>query len=396
MDSISKRQTKTNDVLRTTLVVSRIFFPRTGGIEEYAYNRCLQNPENVMVLAAGCPGDRNFDEQQPFPIYRWSMPQVLLKGFIGKLLKQVFSMTWSFIMPIWLYFRREYLQLEWSHGYDFSSLFLLTFILPVRFIVCLHGNDILCPLRNSLLRSWFTWTLNRSDQIICNSSFTKNYLLANCSIKTPIKIINPQIRPTKFGSESLTKDELDDLRTKIRNRYQIPHTAVTILTVGRLVRRKGFDRVIKCLPQLQTEEQEVHYLVCGKGSMAEELGDIARNLEVADKVHFAGFVSDHDLAAYYSACDIFAMLTFLEENEQSIEGFGIVYLEAGYFGKPVIASRVGGVVDAVKENQNGILTDPDSDVEILSGLQQLCQNTQLRQRLGNTGKAMALGNTSLT
>ncbi|MEL7523677.1 MAG: glycosyltransferase, partial [Cyanobacteria bacterium J06553_1] len=66
------------------------------------------------------------------------------------------------------------------------------------------------------------------------------------------------------------------------------------------------------------------------------------------------------------------------------------YLEAGYFGKPVIASEVGVVIDAVKQGVNGILIDPHSDAEALAGLQKLCGDPQLRQKLGEQGKARAL------
>ncbi len=398
MDSSAKNShKKAKSHFPDTLVVSRLFFPRTGGIEEYAYNRCLRDAQNVMVLAAGCPGDRSFDAQQPFVIYRWLMPQWLLRGFIGSLLKQVFSMFWSFVLPIYLYWRAQvdssgdrYSHLEWCHGYDFPSLLLLTYILPVHFVVYLHGNDVLCPLRNSWLRSLFTFTLNRTNKIICNSSFTRDYLQANCAISIPVVVVNPQLRPEKFGISS--PSNLFHLRSKVRQAWQIPDTAITILTVGRLVKRKGFDRVIECLPQLSNEGIDVHYLICGKGKMDSELKELASQLNVADKVHFAGFVPDQELANYYAACDIFAMLTFLEPNEQSIEGFGIVYLEAGYFGKPVIASKVGGVIDAVHHGQNGILIDSNSDAEILAGLQKLCRDSKLRQQLGNKGREMALNN----
>ena len=373
---------------RNILVVSRLFFPRMGGIEEYAYNRCLKDPKQIKVLAAGYPGDRTFDPRQPFPIYRWWMPQWLLIGFVGSLLKQIFSMFWSLVLPIWIYWRDRYTSLEWCHGYDFPSLLLLTYILPVRFTIYLHGNDVLCPLRNSRLRWLFTYTLNRCDLVVCNSSFTKQYLLANCPVTTPIEIVNPQVRPAKFGLDATTN--LRELKIQVRQAWKIPTSAVTIITVGRLVKRKGFDRVIRCLPKLVTAGIDVHYLVCGKGKMDGELKDLAHQLEIAERVHFTGFVTDDELAGYYAAGDIFAMPTFLEPNEQSIEGFGIVYLEAGYFGMPVIASKVGGVSDAVKQDLNGILIAPDSDAELMTGLQRLCQDVSMRQRLGAQGQKIAI------
>lgn len=372
----SKKETTPN-----TLVVSRTFFPKTGGIEEYIYNRCLQGASEVVMLASSCQGDLAFDSKQQFVTHRWPMPEWILKGTLGSLLKQFLNMFWSFVLPIQLYFRDRYSYLEWGHGYDFPSLLLLTYLLPVNFTVYLHGNDVLCPLRNPLLRSWFAFTLNRTDAIICNSSFTRDFLKSNFCFTTPVQVVNPNVRPEKFGFTSFPSN-LDSLRSNLRNKLNISETAIVILTVGRLVRRKGFDRVIKCLPSLVAQGIDVHYLICGKGKMSNELQDLAEHLEVQERVHFAGFIPDNELADYYSACDIFAMLTFLEPNEQSIEGFGIVYLEAGYFGKPVIASKVGGVTDAVKHLKTGILVEPDSEEEILLAMRQLCTDKGLRERLG--------------
>jgi phosphatidylinositol alpha-1,6-mannosyltransferase len=83
------------------------------------------------------------------------------------------------------------------------------------------------------------------------------------------------------------------------------------------------------------------------------------------------------------------MLTFFDTQRSSIEGFGIVYAEAGYFGKPVIASRIGGVGDAVHHEENGLLVNPDSPEEISQALTRLCQDNELRQKLGNKGKELA-------
>ena len=146
------KEKKTN--IRDILVVSRTFFPKTGGIEEYVYNRCLQEPKKVILLAASYEGDREFDSAQPFVTYRWLLPSWLeakailvrkpLKLMAG-LVKQVLNMFWSFWLAFRLYARHSYSSIEWGHGYDFISLLLLTYLLPVRFIIYLHGNDVLCP-----------------------------------------------------------------------------------------------------------------------------------------------------------------------------------------------------------------------------------------------------------
>lgn len=370
------------------LVVSRTFLPKEGGIEEYVYNRCLQDPDQVVVLAADCPGADVFDQAQPFPVYRWPNPEALNSSLIGKIAKQVFSIFWSFVMSLRLYQKYRYRYIEWGHGYDFISLLMLGYLLPIQYFIYLHGNDLLCPLRNFLFKFVFRKTLQKSEAVVCNSSFTKEYLAENFSVSSPIYVINPTVRATKFGL--LPGEYVSPTSGQaVRQRYGITNEAILILSVGRLVKRKGFDRVIRQLPKLTEQGLDVHYLICGRGAMEAELRKLAERLDVADRVHFAGYVSDEELANYYTACDVFAMLTFFDTNAASIEGFGIVYLEAGYFGKPVIASRVGGVVDAVHHLENGLLVEPSSSTDLLSAFSQLCEDAALRQRLGKTGRRLA-------
>lgn len=374
------------------LVISRTFPPTEGGIQEYVYNRCLQDPDRIAVLSVGCPGDAAFDQTQPFPVHRWfpfSIPQL---GPLNSILKQVFSMVGAVVCAIQLYFRYRYRYIEWGHGYDFPAILLLSYVLPIQFFMYLHGDDVLCPMRNPILHRVFEWTLQRAQGIACNSSFTQDYLKQHFTFDTPTYVINPTVRPEKFGAMR-NLEQAYSLRSQIRQRYGIPDSAVVILSVGRLVPRKGFDRVIENLPILLADGLDVHFLVCGRGSMMTELQALTSRLNVAERVHFAGFVPDEDLAGYYAACDLFAMITFYDSKAASIEGFGIVYVEAGYFRKPVLAARVGGVVDAVQSEENGILVDPTAPEEITEALRRLCRDGALRDRLGQRGQELALHQT---
>jgi len=387
--------TKANSTISSSeiLVVSRFFPPKEGGIEEYSYNRCLQDPSRIIVMAASYPDAERFDREQPFPIHRWSIPEILPSTILGKLLKQVFHMVWAFVFAIRLYSRYRYRYIEWCHGYDFLPLLLLSYLLPINFFIHLHGNDILCPLRNPIIQILFEWTLQRAKGVVCNSAFTRDYLKSHFNFNTDTFVINPTVRPEKFGFEKAEEFDLN-LGLQIREEYKIPKTSIVILSVGRLVRRKGFDRVIKNLPLLLDRGVDVHYLICGRGSIESELKLLASDLDVEDRVHFAGFVANEKLASYYLACDLFAMVTFFDANSASIEGFGIVYLEAGYFAKPVLASRVGGVSDAVQHEETGLLINPDSDQDISEALFRLCTDSEMRKRFGQKGKKLASRKTS--
>ncbi|MEO1396871.1 MAG: glycosyltransferase family 4 protein [Cyanobacteria bacterium J06634_5] len=367
------------------LVVTRTFLPAAGGIEDYVYSRCLQEPDNVAVLSAACPGDKSFDAQQTFPVYRWPMPPLpKVKGLTG-ILKQIIYLIWEFIQVIRLTVRDRYAVVEWCHGYDFLSLLLISYLLPVRCCLYLHGNDLLCPLRNPLLRSLFALTLNRMDRVVCNSHFTQGYLKTHFKLSVPTVVINPTVRPEKFGELPTV-----EATQQLRQTYSIPAEAIILLSVGRLVPRKGFETIIALMPELIEQGLDIHYLICGKGKQKSELVSLTAQLGLTERVHFAGYVPDSQLAAHYLACDIFALPTFFNASDQSIEGYGIVYAEAGYFGKPVIACDVGGVADAVKHNENGLMISPNHPEELPKAIRQLCQDPELRARLGKRGRALAL------
>lgn len=380
---ISATQTSPRDIL----VVTRTFFPAEGGIEEYVYNRCLQDPDRVILLTANCADAEAFDHQQPFPIYRWWFPSWLPNNAVGSALKQLVNMAGAFVMVLKLYARDSFRSIEWGHGYDFPALLLLSYFLPVQVFVYLHGKDVLCPLKLPGIRQLFKVTLKRLDGVVCNSSFTEQYLRSHTAHTLQTHIINPTVRPAKFAS-ALSGKTPEQNRTFIRSQYAISDMAIVILSVGRLVKRKGMDRVIALLPGLLDKGLDVHYIICGRGPMQGDLECLVSELGATERVHFAGFVPDHALAAYYQACDVFALLTSFS-GTASIEGFGIVYVEAGYFGKPVLATNLGGVADAVQHEKNGLLIAPDDDEGIADALLQLCRDPQLRQRLGQAGRMLA-------
>ena len=386
-----REKTKTTNILNSPkskiLVVTRTFLPKEGGIEEYAYNRCLQDTENIIVLTADCIGSKDFDAQQSFSIYRWWTPSWLPGGALGSLSRQILNMIGSLLMSLRLYFRYQYHSIEWCHGYDFPSLWLLSYLLPVQTYMYLHGNDLLCPLRSPVLKFPFAMTLGRLNGIVCNSSFTEKYLRSHFTLQSPSYVINPSVRASKFGSDNA--ELLAKKREQIRQSFGINSSAIVLLSVGRLVKRKGCDRVIRQIPDLRKKNIDVHYIVCGRGAMEAELKYLAARLEVSDRVHFAGFVPDKALAGYYAACDIFTLLTFFNEDAASIEGFGIVYVEAGFFGKPVLATNIGGVTDAIQNKVNGLLVDPEDEQTISNSLLQLCQDRKLREQLGSKGKDLA-------
>jgi phosphatidylinositol alpha-1,6-mannosyltransferase len=161
-----------------------------------------------------------------------------------------------------------------------------------------------------------------------------------------------------------------------------------LLTVGRLYARKGMDRVIESLPSVLRVLPDVRYLLVGDGTYRADLEQLAIARGVRDAVVFAGAVPDAELIDHYALADAFIMAN-REMPDGDTEGFGLVFLEANACGIPVIAGKAGGSVDAVTDLVNGLVVDGDRPEEITGAILRLFQDDALRERLVQTGNAVA-------
>jgi phosphatidylinositol alpha-1,6-mannosyltransferase len=162
-----------------------------------------------------------------------------------------------------------------------------------------------------------------------------------------------------------------------------------LLTVGRLVARKGHLDVIGILPELRDCVGPVNYVIAGTGPMEAELRTLAAQKGVAESVFFAGSVPDADLPALYHLCDVFVMPT-VELPRDPVEGFGLVYLEANAAGKPVVGTACGGVPDAIQHGVSGLLIPPQEPEALLEALHSLLTDRDLAARLGHGGRQRVL------
>jgi phosphatidylinositol alpha-1,6-mannosyltransferase len=164
----------------------------------------------------------------------------------------------------------------------------------------------------------------------------------------------------------------------------------TLITVSRLEDRyKGHDVFLKALPMVRERIPNVQWLVVGEGILRAELEQDAVRLGVGDCVKFLGSVSDTERDALLDSAWAFVMLSRQPSGRRAGEGFGIVYVEAGAHGLPVIAGRVPGVIDAVQEGATGILIDPTKVGEAASAATSLLTDDALRRRLGKGGMTRA-------
>lgn len=162
--------------------------------------------------------------------------------------------------------------------------------------------------------------------------------------------------------------------------------APVIVSIGRLVARKGSDQLIKAMPDVLQRFPKSKLLLVGTGNYQKRLEKLVRNLKVQDSVIFAGRVEHELLPDYYRLGDIFAAPCRSRYGGLEVEGLGIVYLEASACGVPVIAGKSGGAPDAVLDGKTGLLVDGRDHREVGAAVIKLLSDRPLRQKMGVDGR----------
>nr|MBC8205248.1 glycosyltransferase family 4 protein [FCB group bacterium] len=177
---------------------------------------------------------------------------------------------------------------------------------------------------------------------------------------------------------------------ELRDKWKL-HGRKVLLTVARIAERKGHDLVLRALPEILKHHPDVIYLIAGKGGDKDRLLKMAEQLGIQDRVLFCGFVPDEELTDYYRLCDIYVMPNReIFDSTDSIEGFGISFIEASACAKPVIGGKSGGAVEAIEDGYSGWLIDPDNPQELAEKVIELLSDDELRRKIGRQGRERVL------
>lgn len=339
----------------------------------YYLAKYLHQEENkVVVFAPKVKGYKEFDKQQNFTTYR----------FVNTLfLREIFSLIY---LPYIL--KKERIDAVICSLWFPNGLIFILFkkIMRVSYYVFAHGADIMenikfHPSFKHRIRSKMKYlkkaTFKNCTKIFAISSYTKNILIAQGVKASKIAVINPGVDPNFLSSKERFKEKREEyLNKKI------------VLTVTRLDFYKGVDTVIKIMPEILKECPETVYLIVGKGPEEDNLKEIVHKLNLDKQVIFLGEVSDEQLIYYYNICDIFIMVSKEMKDAGEVEGFGIVYLEAQVCGKPVIAGRCSGAIDAIIEGRTGFLVNPEDEREIKEAILRLLKDEELKKEMGENAK----------
>jgi glycosyltransferase involved in cell wall biosynthesis len=234
-----------------------------------------------------------------------------------------------------------------------------------RLILHFHGACLLLAAKFKPIAPFLRFCLRRAHGVVSNSSFTAGLVTALMPVEQSV---------IGFGSP-LSGDPLPPARNQVK----------TILTVGRVVERKGIVYLLRALP-LVSASVDARVVIVGKGDpkVEADLRETVRELSLEDKVVFAGKVPEEDLIRWYRTCDVFCLPAIVDSQGET-EGLGVVLLEALNYARPVVASDVGGIPDIIKDGRTGLLC-PEKDPQALAGtLLKLLADPEMGERLGRQG-----------
>lgn len=358
-----------------TLVISDRYLPELGGSFTWFHNVYTRLPAgSVHFLTNSYPNAAEIDAT--FPQIR--MHRVALKHY--RFLKPQSLVLYAklFALGAWICWRHG---IQVIHaGKNLPEGFVarkLSKLLRIPYVVYAHGEEITIFGRNPRLRPHLAAIYTDAAAIITNSAFTRSLVLELGVEKARFAMISPGVDPDEF--KPLAAGETLRQRLKLEGK-------LVLLTVGRLQQRKGHDQVIAALPAILQRIPQLVYVIAGDGEERKALEDLAREKGVAAAVHFLGRVPQAELPTLYNAADIFIMAN-RTMPDGDVEGFGIVFLEAGACKKPVIAGDSGGTADAVEEGVTGLRVDGTSPGAIAAAVLRLALDPALRQRMGESGRS---------
>lgn len=354
--------------MKKTLLVILDFYPSVGGVAHYWENLLAQMPpESITVLAPSLPKGAP-ELKSKYRIYR----KTLLRWWM---IPAWLPLFWHIVHIA----RKEKIeQIIVGNILPIGTVVMtIARFLKIPYILSTHAMDVTLPLRWKRKERLCRQIIAGAEKIITVSAYTQEKLVELGARKETITLVQPS--PTIHDMRpSAPKDE--ELLKRIEGKR-------IILTVGRLVPRKGHADVIRALKNVIPDHQDVVYVIVGEGEERTELESLARKISISEHVIFVGSPSREEVSWWYDRCDFFIMTPF--DDDGDVEGFGIVYLEAGLHDKAVIATRSGGVPDAVTDGKTGILVEPHDISGIADAINILLADPKKAARMGEQGNTHA-------
>ena len=334
------------------LLVTNDYPPKVGGIQSYLWEIYRRLPqEEVTILCSAYENSENFDAEQNHKIIRTKQRVLFPTAKLANAIRNVIA----------------------EHKIDFV---MFDPAVPVGILgpkigtpygVILHGAEVTIPGRIPGLKQMLRKVLLSAELVVTAGEYSTKEAERAAKSKLPVVIIPPGVDEKRF--KPLTPEE----RNSARSSFGLNQKDEIILTLSRLVPRKGMDVLIKACAELQKSRPNLKLLIAGTGRDRQRLETIAKQKKAS--VTFLGHVQDQHIPSLYGMADIFSMLCRVRWGGLEQEGFGIVFLEAAAAGIPQIAGKSGGAEEAVLHEKTGkVIQNPKDSKSVAEAISELLDN----------------------
>ena len=361
------------------LLVTNDLGPRAGGIETFVLGLIEGLPKNSLIIyTSSQKGDKVFDAQllEKFGAVvirdraKILLPTPRITSRAVKILNQ------SQVKNVWFGAAAPLALMAGKlRSAGANNIVALT-----------HGHEVWwakIPILKTLLKK----IIKDVDHLGYLGDFTKGEIAKISNQPQKFLQIAPGIDTNHFAPKKVRGDLVEKYRLDGRR---------VIVSVGRLVHRKGQDELVKAMPKILEQFPDAILLFVGEGPIKQMLFNSAKQLGVLPKVLFTGRVSHHDLPDYICLGEIFAMPVRSRFSGLEVEGLGIVYLEASACGLPVIVGNSGGAVDAVLDKKTGLLVDGTKSDQIADAICELLADPERAKQMGSAGREWVIKNWQLS
>jgi phosphatidylinositol alpha-1,6-mannosyltransferase len=350
------------------LLVTNDYPPKLGGIQNYLWELWRRLPQDgFTVFTTPYAGDSEWDAAQDHRVIRAEQ---------------------GFLAPSPSVRRQVQAAAEEAE----AELVLFDPAVPVGalgpsigrpFGVVLHGAEVTVPGRIPGTRAILGRSLRGAELIVSAGEYAAREARRAARRHLDAVVVPPGVDVDRFQPAA------DATKRKTRERLGLSPDCLLVLSVSRLVPRKGMDRLIEASARLQKRHPDLLVAIAGDGRDRKRLAKLIE--ETGAPARLLGRVDDGDLPDLYAAADVFAMLCRTRWGGLEQEGFGIVFVEAAAAGVPQIAGSSGGAAEAVTHGETGLIVgEPDSVEAVEAALDELLSDPELRRQMGIAARSRAV------
>jgi len=349
------------------LIPTADYPPIEGGISTVARHLARELSalgHDVTLVAPWFPNAEGIDRAEPLRVIRY-------RGY---------GLGWARVLPMFIACLRDARKADLVVAINVSSGGLIALaarrLFHTPFVALAYGYEFMKFPTRSLPASLLRRVYRNATVVVAISRFTRDKLIEFGVDDSAIEVCLPGAAtpypPTPAAIEAIK-------RKLSLNGHRL------VLAVGRMVPRKGHLTLVRAMPRV-LERHPGTVLVCaGRGPCRDEVERLASDTQVSGSLRLPGHLDDAEINALYSICDVFA-LPAAEGPGGQAEGFGLVFAEAAAHGKPVVAGNSGGIPDAVRDGETGLLVRPEDPDATASAIDRLLSSAETSARMGAAGR----------